>query len=101
MAENNAPENLKELPIAIVAQMITLSTSGFGVVVALAWNEAIKAFIESYVKPYLGKGSGIISLLIYAIGVTVLAVIVTMQLSIAHKKLENIREKVKPKKQEK
>jgi uncharacterized membrane protein (DUF106 family) len=66
---------------------LTLVTSGFGLVAALAWNEVIKETVNIYIKPFFGKSSGIISLLIYAVLVTALAVLVTYQLSkIAEKK---------------
>lgn len=71
----------KELAKAVVKQMIALSTAGFGLVAALAWNNVIQETVTTYIKPYLAKGSGIISLVIYALIVTILAVIVTMQLA--------------------
>ena len=61
--------------------MLDLSTSGFGLVAALAWNEFIKEVINQYIKPLVGGASGLISLLIYAVLVTVLAVVVTVNLS--------------------
>jgi hypothetical protein len=94
MSTIKAPESIFELPTSLVAQMISLATSGFGVVVALAWNEVIKSTIDTYVKPHLGQGSGVISLLIYAIVVTALAVLVTMQLSKLQKTVENFPKKV-------
>ncbi len=75
------PENTKELPAAIVKQMLSLATSGFGLVAALAWNDLVKETLNTYVKPYLPEGSKIISSLIYALIVTILAVLVTLQLS--------------------
>ncbi len=68
--------------------MIALSTSGFGLVAALAWNNVIQEFVNNYVKKYLDVGSGIISLLIYAILITILAVTVTYQLGKLSDKLE-------------
>lgn len=65
----------------LLEEMLRLSTSGFGLVAALAWNELIKELIASYIEPFVGKDSGIISMTIYAIIVTVLAVTVTYQLS--------------------
>jgi hypothetical protein len=65
----------------LMKEMLRLSTSGFGLVAALAWNELIKETVEVYVKPVVGEGSGVTSLLIYAIAVTVLAVIVTYNLN--------------------
>ena len=65
----------------LVKQMVTLSTSGFGLVAALAWNEAIQAFVKEYIDRYISVGSGIISRFIYAIIITALAVLITYQLT--------------------
>ena len=73
--------------------MVTLATSGFGLVVALAWNEAIKSAVETYINPFLGEKSGVISLFIYAVIMTLLAVTVTMQLARVQKTLEDITQK--------
>ena len=78
----------KKLAAEVVKQMATLSTSAFGLVAALAWNSVIQEFVNSYVKKWLPDGSGILSLLIYAIIITVLAVLVTLQLSRLSKKLQ-------------
>lgn len=61
--------------------MLKLATSGLGLVAALAWNELIKEVVTQYIKPLAGDSSGIVSLLIYAIIVTVLAVTITYNLS--------------------
>ncbi len=71
----------KALHRELAKQMLTLATSGFGLVAALAWNNLIQEFVASYVKQLLPNGSGIVSLLIYALVVTVLAVFITYQLS--------------------
>jgi uncharacterized membrane protein (DUF106 family) len=65
----------------ILKEMLKLATSGFGLVAALAWNELIKEAVTVYIKPLIGGASGIISLAIYAVLVTVLAVIVTYNLT--------------------
>ncbi len=65
----------------ITKEVLKLSTSAFGLVAALAWNELIKEVVEQYIKPLVGGASGIISLLIYAIIVTTLAVVITINLS--------------------
>jgi hypothetical protein len=65
----------------IVNQILKLATSSFGLVSALAWNEVIKEVVEQYIKPLVGGNSGVISLLIYALLVTSLAVTVTINLS--------------------
>lgn len=70
----------KSYHVAIIKQMIALSTSGFGLVAALAWNNVIQELVNNYIKKYMSVGSGIISLLIYAILITILAVTVTYQL---------------------
>lgn len=71
-----------KLHIEVVRQMLTLATSGFGFVAALAWNNVIQEFVKGYVQRFIpGKDTGILSLLIYAIIVTLLAVIITVQLS--------------------
>lgn len=73
-------EEKKRLHIEVVRQMLTLATSGFGLVAALAWNSLIQEFVATYIKEWLPDGK-MISLLLYAIIVTVLAVVVTLQLS--------------------
>lgn len=61
--------------------MLTLATSGLGLVAALAWNTLIQELVSQYIEPLIGGASGIVSLLIYAVLVTVLAVVVTYNLS--------------------
>lgn len=81
-------QSKKDLKASIVKQMIVLSTSGFGLVAALAWNNVIQEFVNGYIKPYLSAGSGVLSLLIYAILITILAVTVTYQLTKIAEKLD-------------
>jgi len=78
----------RRVTIEIVSQMLTLATSGFGLVAALAWNSFIQEVVNNYVKKFLPSGSGLISLFIYAAIVTALAVFVTMQLSKIKERLE-------------
>ncbi len=59
-----------------LATMITLASAAFGVVAALAWN----AFITELVKAYLPAQSGLVGLLVYAIVITIIAVLVLMWL---------------------
>ena len=56
--------------------MISLASAAFGVVAALAWNSAITALV----KEVFGSGAQIISLFIYALVITVIAVIVMVNL---------------------
>jgi len=53
-----------------VATVIGLVTTAFGVVVALAWNTALSKALEQ-----LSHGAQVVGLFIYAIVVTVLAVV--------------------------
>lgn len=65
----------------LIQQLITLSTSGFGLVAALAWNEAIQTFVQDYIQKFYPNQSGALSKFIYAIIITALAVLITYQLS--------------------
>ena len=82
-------EKRKHIHVEVVRQMLTLATSGFGLVAALAWNSVIQELVNSYIKKFLPGGSGIISLFLYATIVTILAVTITMQLTRLVEKLEN------------
>lgn len=88
MPENKEVENngdildkIESYKTATLKRMVELATAGFGLVAALAWNELIRNIIDSYIKPHLGLDSGTISLAIYAIVITALAVLVTIQLN--------------------
>lgn len=84
-------KSVKPLPHAIADQIITLISTSFGLVAALAWNEAIKEYVSVFIKPYFAKGSGVISLFIYAVVITIVAVIITIQTA-------RILKKINPKK---
>lgn len=64
----------------LIAQLLTLSTSGFGLVAALAWNETIQQVVQDFIEPRI-PGSGLLSKFIYALLITLLAVLITFQLS--------------------
>ena len=64
----------------LIEQLVTLSTSGFGLVAALAWNEAIQQAVKDFIEPRI-PGSGLFSKMIYALLITALAVLITYQLS--------------------
>lgn len=69
------------MPKEVLRQMLTLATSGFGFVAALAWNSLIQESIDTYIKPFVGGGSTLFSKLIYALVVTLIAVVITYQLT--------------------
>lgn len=74
-------KNVSQVRKEILNRMLTLATSAFGLVAALAWNALIQELVSQYIKPLMGGASGIVSLLIYAVLVTLLAVLVTYNLS--------------------
>ena len=61
----------------VIKTIITLVTTAFGLVAGLAWNDAIQKLIESV----MGAGDALTGLFIYAIVVTIIAVIVTILLA--------------------
>ena len=61
---------------AYLQTMISLASAAFGVVAALAWNGAITALV----KRIFGTGAQIVSLFLYAIIITIIAVIVMVNL---------------------
>lgn len=89
MAKEEETPKSKRVTIEIVTQMMTLATTGFGLVAALAWNSLIQNFFQSYVSKWIPNGGDIFSQLIYAVIVTVFAVLVTLQLSQLKERLEN------------
>jgi hypothetical protein len=94
MPDIQPPEKYRLLPTTILRNIIMLSTSGFGLVVALAWNQVVQNLVQNYINPYLGKNSGLLSLTIYAVVMTTLAVLVTMQLTQIQQKLESLEARV-------
>lgn len=69
----------------VVAESLGMMTTAFGLVAALAWNEAIKKLIEEV----LPKGQGLLSLFIYAFAITILAVIIAARLVKMKNRLED------------
>lgn len=55
----------------IMETMLTLITTAFAFVAGLAWNEAIQKFIEEFYT----AGGAVTGLLIYAVIVTIVAVL--------------------------
>lgn len=65
----------------LIGQLVTLSTSGFGLVAALAWNEAVQSFVKEYIEKYFPSQSGVLSKFLFALLITSFAVLITYQLS--------------------
>ena len=71
MGDENKPTPLKQEVLDKIAALIT---AAFGLVAALAWNDAIKAIF----KEVFGTADAVGPMLIYAIMVTIIAVILTI-----------------------
>jgi hypothetical protein len=82
---NKTKQTLKETNRQIISQGLGMISSALILVAALAWNEAIKELITTYLK----NDSGLISRFLYAIIVTVIAVIITMRINTLASKYKN------------
>lgn len=58
----------------ILEKLLALIIAAFGLIAALAWNEAIQAIF----KKIFGEASSITAMLFYAILITIIAVIITI-----------------------
>ncbi|HTX61959.1 MAG TPA: DUF5654 family protein [Methanobacterium sp.] len=67
-------DEVKDIKGQVSQTIATLMTTAFGLIAALAWNEAIKAIITTYFP----SGNGITGLLFYAILITIIAVVATI-----------------------
>ena len=80
--EEEKPPTLKQ---EILDKFGVLVTTAFGLVAALAWNDAIKAIF----KEIFGDQSTVVPMLIYAIMVTIIAVILIVIVARAVAKAKN------------
>ena len=71
MADEEKEERLK---VVVLDKIAALITAAFGLIAALAWNDAIKLIF----KEVFGEAESIGPMLIYAIIVTIAAVILTI-----------------------
>jgi len=67
-------EHATEMKGQVMETIASLITVAFGLIAALAWNEAISALI----KQILGPNNGLTGLFTYAILITIIAVIATI-----------------------
>ena len=70
-------QNKKSLKIEIVEKLSTLMAAGFGLVAALAWNDAIQTLF----KTIFPTASNVVAKFVYAGLITALVVIVTTRLA--------------------
>lgn len=93
MAKSKEAKKIEERSFhqELIQQLVTLSTSGFGLVAALAWNEAIQEFVKEYINTFFPEQSNVIAKFLYALIITLFAVLITYQLSKAAAKFTNPR----------
>jgi membrane protein YdbS with pleckstrin-like domain len=69
----------------MIEKIAALATAAFGLVAALAWNGAIQAIFAKY----YAAGEGISAAIIYAVIVTILAVLITVWIGKAADKIKS------------
>ena len=69
-------QKITDLRVEILSRMIDLATAGFGLVAALAWNDAIKALFDAIFP----KAGNLIAQFLYAVIITVFVVLITLKL---------------------
>ena len=79
-----------EIKQTYLGTMIGLATVAFGLIAAGAWNKLISDVIAVFLKP----GSGVVAELVYAVLVTVLAIVVMQSLAKLAQKEAEIRSKL-------
>lgn len=80
MKEKDPQVSKRQLHVELAKQMSMLSTAGFGLVAALAWNDAIQSFVSEFIETRI-PGSGLAYKFLYAAVITVFSVLVTYQVS--------------------
>ena len=80
--DEEKPTTLKQ---EVLDKIAALVTAAFGLVAALAWNDAIKAVF----KEIFGKADAVGPMLIYAIIVTIIAVLLTVTVANAASKAKS------------
>lgn len=88
MSEEDKPVSLKQ---EVLDKIAALVTAAFGLVAALAWNDAIKAVF----KEVFGTSDTAGPMLIYAVIITIIAVILTLTIARAASKAKSLmRQKI-------
>jgi len=75
--EEQSVQERTNLKVEVLEKVSQLTTAGLGLVAALAWNDAIKGLFESW---FPQPGENLWAKLIYALLITILIVVVTVQL---------------------
>ncbi|HEY4433098.1 MAG TPA: DUF5654 family protein [Candidatus Cybelea sp.] len=66
-----------EVKSSYIGTMIGLATVAFGLIAAGAWNKFISDVIALFLKP----GSGVVAELVYAVVITIIAIVVVQSLA--------------------
>ncbi len=69
-------KDFKEAQKAVKEKMLTLILAGFGLIAALAWNDAIQTLFNTLFP----NSNGLIGKFIYALIITCIVVIISLQL---------------------
>lgn len=85
--KNKLQEELDEFQKTFINELSSLITSAFGLLAALAWRGVIQELVDVYIKRLLGEMSGILSELIFALIITILAVVLTWRITKIKKRL--------------
>lgn len=85
MSEETRKEGRKKFKKQSLTTFTTLIISAFSLVAALAWNEAIKEMVYQFIGT---AGEGWIAMIIYAVVVTIIAVIAILFINAQVAKLE-------------
>lgn len=90
-------KEIKELKLETLVKMTDLATAGFGLVAALAWNEAIQSLVNKFLPK--STDGGIIAQVFYAVIITVFVVLVTVRLGRMTGRAKEDLDKIKEMKQ--
>lgn len=80
-------EKDSSLALEVLDKINSLAAAGFGVVAALAWNDAIKGFFNLYFPTPQGN---VWAQLLYAIVLTAIIVLITVYLARSTKKIKDL-----------
>ncbi len=79
-------EHNKKIKIEVVNKLSALITAGFGLVAALAWNDTIKAIVSKF---FGSPGDQITAMIVYALIITLVAVMATVWIGRIAEKAKN------------
>ncbi|MBS3140567.1 hypothetical protein J4405_00310 [Candidatus Woesearchaeota archaeon] len=74
------------MKVEVVDKLSALITAGFGLVAALAWNDTIKALVAKF---FGSPGDQITAMIVYALIITLVAVIATVWIGRIAQKAKN------------